>query len=154
MALERDQGRGDLRLVVEQLGKVLQVEECASEANADVWVGDVGDKIRRLKGFPSDSVEEHGSGGVIFRSLSHRHLACTQVECSLSCATLGSRDHGAGEAFPDPDIGYRLAVLHHVGREDGVLVVAFLALTRWFLARSRIAASGLFGNLLQPKQTC
>ena len=88
MALERDQGRCDLRLVVEQLGKVLQVEESASEANADVWVRDVGDKIRRLKGFPSESVEVHGSGGVIFRSLTHRHLACTQVECSLSCATL------------------------------------------------------------------
>ena len=152
MALERDQGRCDLRLVAEQLGKVLQVEESASEANADVWVRDVGDKIRRLKGFPSESVEVHGSGGVIFRSLSHRHLACTQVECSLSCATLGSRDHGGGEAFPDPDTGYRLTVLHHIGRKDGerssmVWKPFSFALTKWFFARSKVAASGLFGSL-------
>ena len=104
MALERDQGRCDLRLVVEQLGKVLQIEEGASKANADVWVRDVGDKIRRLTGFPSESVEVHGSGGVTFRSLTHRHLACTKVQCSLSCATLCSRDHGGGGAFPDADI--------------------------------------------------
>ena len=152
MALERDQGRCDLRLVVEQLGKVLQVEESASEANADVWVRDVGNKIRRLKGFPSESVELHGSGGVIFRGLPHRHLACTQVECSLSCATLGSRDHGGGEAFPDPNIGYRLAVLHHIGRKDGILVIAFLdGLEAFLLCPDQVvlcvAASGLFGSL-------
>ena len=52
VALERDQGGRDLRLVVEQLGKVLQVEEGASKANADVWVGDFADEIRRPKGFP------------------------------------------------------------------------------------------------------
>ena len=126
MSLERDQGRRDLRLVVEQLGKVLEVEEGTSEANADVWVRDVGDKIRRLKGFPSESVEEHGPGGVIFRSLAHRHLACTEVQRSLSCATLGSRDHSASEAFPDANIGDRLAVFHHVGRKDGILVAAIL----------------------------
>ena len=132
MALERDQGRRDLRLVVEQLCEVLQVEEGASKSNADVRVRDIGDKIRRLKGVPSESVEIDGPGGVIFRSLTHRHLACTKVQRSLSCATLSSRVHSASKAFPDADIGDRLAVFHHVGREDGVLVVALLMVWKPF----------------------
>ena len=52
MALERDQRGRDLGLVVEELGKVLQVEEGASEADADAWVGHIADEIRRPKGFP------------------------------------------------------------------------------------------------------
>ena len=52
VALERDQGRGYLWLVIKQLSKVLQVEEGASETNTDVGIRDVGDEIGRPKGFP------------------------------------------------------------------------------------------------------
>ena len=38
MTLERDQRGRDLGLVIEELGKVLQVEEGASKADADAWV--------------------------------------------------------------------------------------------------------------------
>ena len=97
------------------------------------------------KGVSNGGTLEKGYG-VVFGSLSHRHLARTQVEGALGCATLSSWNHRFCQTLPDSDVGHCLAILHHVGREDGVSVVpVFDRLEALFLGSDQVVSLTLQG---------
>ena len=73
--------------MVDQLSEILNAEEGAAKADADIGVRRICDEVSRSKG---KSVHEDGPRRVLFDCLIHRRLACSQIKGTLGCAALGS----------------------------------------------------------------